>query len=386
MIIICAVFYILYVWDFSLVLLIVMIAIPVMMYISLLVTKKSVTVDFALREHSAAKNEPFDVQLRISNKCIFPVGKAEALIEYYNVFNNQINSMELHFPIQAKNTECLTFQLSSRFCGILKIRSAKVTIYDPLRIFKFRTGKNLCEEITILPEGYEINGNINYSDINDSESSVYSEHIAGDDPSEVFGLREYTDGDKLNRIHWKLSSKKENLIVKEYSLPVDSPAAIFLDLHYTEFSEYTLPVYDTMIELLVSLSRFMTENGRFHSIIYFNAAENEFTERNVTDSESLAEIITELITSVRDDLHAEPPEMYFTENPSFSRSSFTLITAEYNEKLFRYIDEENCSVLKNLLLTVKNSENKYSENSFVSLNLIPVTAGRISSSVGYIEV
>ena len=37
------------------------------------------------------------------------------------------------------------------------------------------------------------------------ESDSYSTIKGGDDPSEVFAIREYREGDRLQRIHWKLS-------------------------------------------------------------------------------------------------------------------------------------------------------------------------------------
>lgn len=215
LIIVCSAFYILYIWDFSLVLLVVIISVPVMMFLMLFITKKMTSVSFAVKDKNSAKNEPFDIQLCVKNRSIFPIGKAEALIEYYNIFNNQINAIELHFPIQPRNTQNLTFQLSSKFCGVINIRSAYITIYDPLRIFKFRIGKNISENIVILPEGHDIGAALSSNDRINDESPIYSDSKPGDDPSEVFDLRDYCPGDKLNRIHWKISSKREDFVVKE---------------------------------------------------------------------------------------------------------------------------------------------------------------------------
>ena len=240
------------------------------MFLTTLITKYSIKTEFAVQSKTTAKNTSFPVQLCITNKSIFPVGKAEVHIEYYNIFNNQINEFEMLVPIQARNTHRVTFQLSSKYCGILKIRSAYINLYDPLRIFRFRTGKNITAEIAIMPEIHEINGSISYTDRESEESSIFSENTAGDDPSEVFDLRDYVTGDKLNRIHWKLSSKKDDLIVKDYSMPVDVPCMIFLNLKCYEDSEYTLPVFDTLIETLISVSQFLIENERIHTLVYYN--------------------------------------------------------------------------------------------------------------------
>lgn len=388
LIIVCAVFYILYIWDFSLVLLIVMVSLPVLMFVTLIITKKSISVQFVAKKQTASKDEEFEIRLSVSNKSFFHVGKAEALIDYYNIFNNKINNIEFHFPIQARNNQQLSFMLKSKFCGIIKIKSASIYIYDPLRLFKFRIGRNISENIVILPAGYEISGVISAHDHYSDESLVFSEHRPGDDPSEVFDLREYSPGDKLNRIHWKLSSKKDEFIVKDYSYPVDSPITVFLDLRCCEDSEYTLPIYDTLFELLVSVSQFLLEDERMHKIIYYSSREKQFACRIVNNIDSLSAVINEILLSLSDDVYSESPELYFSENPVNDCASFTIITAEYNEKLFGFIDNELDADIKNAVITVKTPVelDSCSHYSYSSLNTIPVVIGRITSSVRDIEL
>lgn len=386
LIIVCAVFYILYIWDFSLILLIVICSVPVLMFTSLLITKKMLSVDYAVKSRTAAKQEPFDVQLCVSNRSIFPVGKAEAIVEYFNIFNNQVNYIELHFPIQARNEQRLTFKLSSRFCGKIRIRSAYVTIYDPLRLFKFKVGKNIGADIVILPEGHDINGIVVSNDRFNDESSIFSEYKPGDDPSEVFDLREYNAGDKLSCIHWKLTSKRDEFIVKDYSQPVDSPAAIFLNLRCTEESEYTLPIFDTLIEAFVSLSQLYIENEHQHTLIYFNPREKQFVQRLINGIDSLASAVNELILTFSEEFYAESPEPFFVNN-NYGWASFTFITADEDNRLLEHIDNELDADIKNVLKIVKSAEAAdETDEIYSSVNIIPVVIGRISSSVRDIEL
>lgn len=387
LIIVCIFFYILYMWNFSLVLLVIFIALPVVMLVTALVTKYSTKAEFSVASKTTPKNTSFPVQLCIINNSIFPVGKAEAHIEYYNIFNNQINEFELMFPLQALNSQRVTFQLSSKYCGILKIRSAYISIYDPLRIFRFRTGRNITTEIAVMPEVHEVNGTISYTDRESEESSVFSENTAGDDPSEVFDLRDYVIGDKLNRIHWKLSSKKDDLIVKDYSMPVDVPCMIFIDLKCYEDSEYTLPLFDTLVETFISISQFLIENERIHTIVYYNASMRDFCEVNITSPEVLAQTIKNMILSINDNLYCEPPEKYFQINPNISLSSFTFITSAPDTSVLHYIEENIDADIRNAVVIVKSPENAVSICTGLSeLNTVPVVIGRISSSVRDIEL
>lgn len=365
---------------------IIFLALPVIMFSTTFIAKKLTKAEFAVQAKTTPKNTPFPVQLCVTNKSIFPVGKAEAHIEYYNIFNNQINEIEVLFPLQAKNTHHVTFQLSSKYCGILKIRSAYINIYDPLRMFRFRTGKNITAEIAVMPEIHEVNGAISYTDRETEESSMFSENTAGDDPSEVFDLRDYVIGDKLNRIHWKLSSKKDDLIVKDYSMPVDVPCMLFLNLKCYEDSEYTLPVFDTLVETLISVSQFLIENERIHTVVYYNAKMREFTEKDITSPEVLAETVRNLILSMNDNLFCEPPEKYFQSN-SISLSSFTFITSAPDTTILHYIEENVDADIRNAVVIVKSPDDAVNACSgLTDLNAVPVVIGRITSSVRDIEL
>ena len=114
LIVICIIFYIMYLWDFALVLLITVIAVPIVMLISVLIARKSIDIEFAVKNDTALKKEDFSVQLGVTNRSIFPIGKAEAYIEYSNLFSNEVNDFSLLMPIQSRNSQNISFRLSSK--------------------------------------------------------------------------------------------------------------------------------------------------------------------------------------------------------------------------------------------------------------------------------
>jgi len=387
LIIVCTFFYILYVPDFALVLLVVFIALPVIMLISSFILRFSIKAEVIVKDTVMSKNQPFPVQLCIANKSFIPVGKAEAHIEYYNVFSNQISSFYLDMPIQPRNSQRVTFQLDSKFCGIIKIKVVNIKVFDPMRLFKFKTGKNIIAEVAVMPEIHDVSGTIMNLDHVCEESEVFSENKSGDDPSEIFDLREYNPGDKLNRIHWKLSSKKDEFIVKEYSLPVDIPSVIFLNLRCYEDSEYTLPVFDTLIETFLSVSQLMLDNERSHKLVFYHGGKGQFVERNVSSADDLAEVTRDIIISFNDNLYCLPPDSYFKEKSMMSISSFTMITALPDSDIFSVIDECVEADIKNTLVVVRSHEAASEiKCGYADINITPVTAGRISSSIKDIEL
>lgn len=54
----------------------------------------------------------------------------------------------------------------------------------------------------------------------------------GDDGSEVFEVRAYRDGDPLQRVHWKLTAKTGEMLVREFSLPKREVLLLQVDLYH----------------------------------------------------------------------------------------------------------------------------------------------------------
>ncbi len=387
LILICAAFYVMYVWDFALVLLIVMIALPIIMFVTTFIAKKQINAQFVLKEAVAAKNTSIPVQLCITNNSFFPIGKAEARIEYYNIFNNSISTFDIYMPIQARNSQRMTFQLSSKYCGALIIKTAYVCIFDPLRIFSFKISKDLAAEMYVLPEIHEIGGSVSETESVSDDSIRFSDVKPGDDPSEVFDLRQYSAGDKLNRIHWKLSSKKDEFIVKDYSLPIDCSTTLFIDLKYYDNSDYTLPVFDTLIETLTSLSHFLIDNARTHNIVYYDCKIKRFVTKEIKEKTDIPETIKDIVFSLREDLMCESPEAYFMSEDIPNVSSITYISSSADPKSMSCLASNVNAAIKNAVIVVKSLEQSANlQNMPEQLRAIPVVIGRISASIKDIEI
>ena len=146
-------------------------------------------------------------------------------------------------------------------------------------------------------------------------------------------------------------------------------------------------MYDTLLESFMSVSQFLLENQRIHSIVYYNAARQCFDECLIDTQDALISAVTEIISSISDDLGAEYPEVYFSDFSNSGLASFTFFTANNNDQLLSYIDDEIDADMKNIIQIVKTAnEAQQKAPAYSSLSIIPVVIGRISSSVKDIEL
>ncbi len=93
------------------------------------------------------------------------------------------------------------------------------------------------------------------------DSDEFSMVKAGFDPSETFAIREYRPGDRIRQVHWKLSEKFDELMVRDYGLPIQNTILLLLETGYEEgkqpradcmlmVRDYGLPIQNTILLLL----------------------------------------------------------------------------------------------------------------------------------------
>lgn len=90
----------------------------------------------------------------------------------------------------------------------------KIILEDLLGFLKKKVSVSVQGECLIFPEGEALckeAGAIYLQGVTEAMESKEK----GYDFSEITGIREYIPGDKLQNIHWKLSTKKDELMVKE---------------------------------------------------------------------------------------------------------------------------------------------------------------------------
>jgi len=103
-----------------------------------------------------------------------------------------------------------TVVIDTRHCGTYRITSAKVRVYDMLGLFFIPKTVELSGEIVVMPIPCmppampELNGF--------KAKGLRTSNISN---SEIYDVRNYVPGDPVKKIHWKLSAKKNKLMIKE---------------------------------------------------------------------------------------------------------------------------------------------------------------------------
>ena len=76
-------------------------------------------------------------------------------------------------------------------------------------------------------------------------------HQKGDDYSEIFEIRSYREGDELKHIHWNMSSKFQEFLVKVGSEPLQERWLLMME--YKENNDFYDEQFDYFYSMCVSL-------------------------------------------------------------------------------------------------------------------------------------
>ncbi len=125
--------------------------------------------------------------------------------------------------------QAVSFQVRGARTGYLRLSTDRVFLWDALGLFRLACPAPAVQEVLIAPRLAQVHLLNDQAQFGLYDSAVYSQHRPGQDVSELFALHEYVPGEELRRVHWKLSSKLDKLVVREFGLPVGQPVTLLLE-------------------------------------------------------------------------------------------------------------------------------------------------------------
>ncbi len=140
-------------------------------------------------------------------------------------------------------------KLPAEHCGSLHIELHKPGIFDYLGIFGLKAGKTTGQTVLVLPNPVEMEIP---PDLTNRLAPRWKRKPGGG-YAENYEIRQYQPGDHLNQIHWKLSAKTGELMLREPVEPEQGLMLLTMDLSGTT-SEL-----DTKLGQLLWLSQWLLE-------------------------------------------------------------------------------------------------------------------------------
>ncbi|MCL2054735.1 MAG: DUF58 domain-containing protein [Oscillospiraceae bacterium] len=290
-----AFFYPMYNDNLSYILLLTLSFLPVALVLTLMISRRSIKIKVKCELEAAERGRPLKIRVRLINRSFLPVSVCGVTMKYRAGGIEGTGKFQKHktgIPIPARSVESIIISMEAEHCGAVECVINKVKLTDLIGLLSVSKKIGFSETISIIPVIYPYETTVINSMNEDSESGVYSQTRAGGDPTEVFALREYREGDSQNRIHWKLSGRSDELVVKELSEPISSRVLMIPDLSYCK----TNTDADAVLDVFASISYFLAKKRIPHSVVW---RQDELTAARIEGKEDLYDLLEEQVKHLK---------------------------------------------------------------------------------------
>lgn len=213
-------------------------------WILALFQRKKVTLRVSL-PLTAAKGADISCRVRIKRECPFPTGPVSLRLRLYNRLTGEETAMALLGGGE--------ISFACTHCGEVEIRVERARLRGLVGFLPLRIPTEAHSHLTVLPDTFQPEIRLTIPQAMTLDSEDYAPDRRGSDPTEPYQYREYQPGDSLRSIHWKLSAKQDDLLVREASLPVSRSLLAFWEKRGSDL--------DAQAEVYFSLCQALCQQG-----------------------------------------------------------------------------------------------------------------------------
>ncbi len=189
---------------------------------SVLWASATLTVTALLSEKTIQRGD--DVQLEVAVRCGSPIPVAPLNVVISAGPDRPEQTVKVAPSAGRQQAIKLTFHAAH--VGVSSPGVKAIEVRDLLGLFTIEQAPSTeGGELIVLPLPFDV-GELIYAQ-GDSESESMAR--ASEDVNSPADVRAYQQGDTLKKIHWKLSARKQELLVRRYEAPVMPDALVLLD-------------------------------------------------------------------------------------------------------------------------------------------------------------
>jgi len=232
-------------------------AVLMMPVISWLMSKLSLhnlSVMQAIDKNLIVKGEETKYHIIAVNKVFFisPVFSF-VFSKSHNAIQSEAENIMLALPAQSERD--ISFNLTCGYRGVYYVGLESVQALDYLGLFSLSRSWEDKTQLVVYPRVVEIaHFPLSMSLLSKNFSRL---EIREEDYSAISDIRPYLPSDNIKRIHWKLSAKKNSLIVKNFENTALNSMTVVLDrMQVIGDEQYSIIAEDKIVEIVVSLCHY----------------------------------------------------------------------------------------------------------------------------------
>jgi uncharacterized protein (DUF58 family) len=273
--------------HFFLMLLIVMSVVPVISIVSVFILRHFLTITLTAPERELNLGEIGYLALKVSNPSWIMSFDANLIFRTENVFFQDSGSTRISIPIRMHNSYEHMIPIRYSMNGLYRFSFDGIRVRDLLGVVSLGRKVNTVTEVMIYPaEQQTMKKDMTDMSLGMTESEETIKR--GHDFSDVSDVREYIPGDKLMSIHWKLSAKRDILMVKDRVSMSDQQMVILTELSGED------SIVDEVLSLTYGICKSFIDEQIYVRLLWWSEVRYEFVEHQIVSRESLKEAFGDL--------------------------------------------------------------------------------------------
>lgn len=244
----------------------------------------------------AEKGEEVNLEVVLKNTGKLPISSAQVEIACLDVFDDRQITGVVGGVIDSGSSSTIRLTMTAEYAGRIKFQVENIRVYDYFHMIGREVPFDKAwSQLLVAPEIRDVLVDKEFENMRISQDGEsHSQDRSGDDVAEVYDVREFRAGDALHKIHWKLSAKTDDLLVKEFSDPLQKALLIFVDFYMAEPKEWTHERFDRMATTLASVSDKLLQQKETHEVIWYDAKEGQVHWMTIAKKEDIYETVGEL--------------------------------------------------------------------------------------------
>ncbi|MHC1694749.1 MAG: DUF58 domain-containing protein [Eubacteriales bacterium] len=237
----------------TLVVMLLILLMPLLSLLMMFISYNFLKYEVVTQERYYSKREKSNIRIVVSNDCFIPIPWVKMTCRQLDESGRRTIEKIYQFNLFAyKFIEIMNPVVFNRR-GLYEVGVLRIEMTDFMGLFRIRFNVDRLEDIRVVPKKTLTQSlmNTTLSENGDEKRQGF----AGDDKTIVSHIRDYAVGDSYKAIHWKLSARTDELLVKAYQRPNDNHVIVVADLQsYLDDADLCEDSVDAVVESALSVA------------------------------------------------------------------------------------------------------------------------------------
>mgnify|MGYP006289634751 CR=1 FL=1 len=271
------------------------------------------------------------------------------------------------------------FKYKCKYRGLYEMGIKAIEIRDFFGIFKLTRKIEDIQDIIIFPQIIHLD-KFDVISENNIESNISKKNMF-EDVSTISNVREYKIGDSLKKIHWKLTSKMQKFMIKDFNNSSDINCVLLLDAKIIPYPHKDrIVIEDKVIECAVAIIYYFISKWIKVKLLYYCDKINEIEMNSPAEFKQVYSLLAGLKFSGNTSID-KMVELYSVMN--IGQTSVIVLTSNISYDLYDIVykakkNGQDISIIYVSPESITETKNLDVENILTSLSDIDVSVYKIN--------